>query len=212
MEFASYQAFRVAVEKLIEGDDIGSTFSTATLDLIIGLAEDRVYLGDEETAGLRASSMEAPLSVALVNNAAALPADLLELKEVYFSGKAPLEIVPLDRLRRLAADCYGGGEARYCAQDGDSLVFWPEASGTVIGSYYAKPAALKTVDPWSDATTFARYPQLFVFASLIEAMPFLGMEAKAQGWDARYRMALKGAQHNERMRVYGGGRLRVRTS
>jgi hypothetical protein len=212
MQFDSYQAFRVAVGNLIEGDDIGETFDTSTLDLIIGLAEERVYVGDDETAGLRSSTMEAPLSVVLSNNTADLPADLLELKEVYFAGKSPLEIVPLDRLRRLSADGYGGGEAKYCAQDGDSLVFWPEASGTVIGSYYAKPEALADVDPWSDATTFARYPQLFVFASLIEAMPFLGMESRTANWDARYRMALKGAQHNERMRVYGGGRLRVRTS
>lgn len=212
MQFDSYHAFRVAVGNLIEGDDIGETFDPSTLDLIIGLAEQRVYVGDDETIGLRASSMEAPLSELLANNLAALPEDLLELKEVYFDGEAPLEVIPLDKLRRLAADGASGGQTRYCAQDGDSLTFWPEASGTVIGSYYAKPEALKDVSPWSDATTFARYPQLFVFASLIEAMPFLGMESRTKNWDERYRMALKGAQHSERVRVVAGGRMRVRTS
>jgi hypothetical protein len=209
MQFASYQAFRVAVEKLIEGDDIGSTFDVSTLDLIIGLAEERIYAGDESTKGLRASTMIAPLSETITANVADLPADLLELKELYFDGEPPLEIIPIDRLRRLVAAGASSGDVRYAAQDGDTLVFWPEAEGTVLGSYYAKPEALETVT-WADATTFARYPQLFVFASLVEAMPFLGMEAKAQGWDARYRMALRGAEVNEAQRVYGGSPLRMR--
>ena len=207
MQFASYQAFRVAVEKLIEGDDIGSTFNTDTLDLIIGLAEERVY------RDLRASTMVEPLSVVIASNEATLPADLIELKEVRFAGEKPLEIVPLERLRRMEKDYLAAGSTiRYCAQDGDKLVFWPQASGTVIGSYYAKPASLKTVTPFSDATTFARYPDLFIFASLVEAMPFLGMEAKMQLWGARYQQSLMDAMQDERVRVYGGGRLRVRTS
>jgi hypothetical protein len=206
MPFATYQAFRVGVEKLIEGDDIGSTFSTTTLDYIIELAEARVY------RDLRASTMVSDLSVVLASNEAALPADLIELRQVYFADKAPLEVVPLDRLRRLAADGYGGGTARYCAQDGDSLVFWPEASGTLLGSYYAKPEPLVTVTPFSDALTFHRYPDVFVFAALVEAMPFLGMEAKPLLWGQRYQQALQDAMQDERMRVYGSGRLRVRTS
>jgi hypothetical protein len=205
MEFASYQAFRTAVEKLIEGDDIGGTFSVNTLDLIIGLAEDRVY------RDLRASTMIEPLSVALASNEAALPADLIQLRDLYFADKTPIEIVPLDRLRRLEADSYGGGQARYAAQDGDTLIFWPEATGTVLGSYYAKPAALQSIT-WADATTFARYPDVFIFAALVEAMPFLGMEAKAAGWNQRYEMALASAHQNEQVRVYGSGRLRMRTS
>lgn len=205
MQFANYAAFRTAVEKLIEGDDIGDTFDVSTLDLIIGLAEQRVY------RDLRSSTMLADLSVAVSNNEAALPANLLELREVYFSGEAPLQVVPLDRLRQLEDAAYPSGTSRYCAQDGDTLRFWPDASGTLLGSYYKRPTDLASVT-WADATTFARHPDLFVFASLVEAMPFLGMEAKAAGWNQRYAMSLQAAQHDERMRVYGAGRLRTRTS
>ena len=42
MQFASYADFREKVRILIEGDEIGETFSTTTLDLIIGLAEQRI--------------------------------------------------------------------------------------------------------------------------------------------------------------------------
>jgi hypothetical protein len=210
MQFASYDAFRNSLFWLIEGDELTNTFSVNTLDLIVGLGEGRVYHGDNMTAGLRASTMLTDLSVAVASNAADLPADLLELQEVYFSGEKPLEIVPLDRLRRLSDD-YAGGTPRYAAQAGDTLRFWPEASGTVIGSYYAKPESIVTVD-WADATTFARYPEVFTFACLFEGALFLGMHEKAKVWESRYRQLADGANHSERMRVYGGGRLRVRTS
>ncbi len=201
MAFATYQAFRVGVQWLIEGDELTGTFSTNVLDLIIELAESRVY------RDLRASSMVTALSVAVASNAATLPANLIELKEVYFSGNRPLDIVPLDRLRTLEADgSTGGGDAIYCAQDGDTLRFWPTTTGTVLGSYYAKPAALLT----ALNATFTRYPELFVFASLVEAMPFLGMESKVPMWDARYQRALSDAMQDEAMRVYGGGPLRMR--
>jgi hypothetical protein len=209
MQFPDYNAFRVAVQHLFEGDDTTSnTFSVNTLDTLIGLGEERVFNGDNVTPGLRASTMVKPLSVAITSNAATLPADLLQLKEVYFSGQAPLDVVPLDRLRALEA-IGSGGNAAVCAQDGETLRFWPTASGTVSGSYYAKPAALASVT-WADATTFARYPQLFLYAALFEGAVFLGMVDKMQMWEAKYRQLAEGANHSERLRVYGGGPLKVR--
>lgn len=211
MQFANYNAFRVTVQHLFEGDDsAGNTFSVNTLDTIIGLGEERVYGGDTKTGGLRASTMVTPLSVAVTANAASLPADLLELKEAYFSGERALEIVSLDRLRTLEADASTtSGTARYCAQDGDTLRFWPEASGTVLGNYYAKPEAIETVT-WANAKTFARYPQLFLYAALYEGAVFLGMTGQMPLWELKYRDLAEGANHSERMRVYGGSPLRMR--
>lgn len=212
MQFADYNAFRADVQRLIEGDDNASSFSVNTLDLLIGLGEYKVHHGDAVTPGLRASTMLRDLSVAVASNEAALPSDMLELKEVRFSGEKPLEIVPLDRLRRLQEDyASAGSTVRYCAQDGDSLVFWPEASGTVVGSYYAEPEALESIT-WANATTFARYPALYIFAALAESAPFIGEDARLPMWEAKYRSLADGANHSERMRVYGGGRLRTRTS
>lgn len=210
MNFADYNAFRVKLQWLIEGDELTDTFSVDVLDTIIGLGEERIFHGDAQTAGLRASTMQSPLSLTVTANAATLPADLLELKEVYFSGDRPLEIVPLDRLRAFEA-AGAGGTTAYCAQDGDTLRFWPEASGTLLGSYYAKPESLETVT-WADATTLARYPALYLYTCLYEGTLFLGMPEKALAYEARYRALADGANHSERMRVYGGGKLRTRTS
>lgn len=209
MAFANYTEFRTAIQRLIEGDELSATFSVDTLDTIISMAEGRVYHGDPITSGLRASSMVADLSVAVADNAIDLPADLLALKEVYFTGKAPLELVTIQKLRELEASGFSTGTTRYCAQDGDTLRFWPEASGTALGRYYARPEALATVT-WASATTFARYPEVFVYASLYEAAMFLGMDAKMGLWEARYRQLAEGANHSERMRALGGSPLRQR--
>jgi len=196
--FANYAAFRVAVQWLIEGDELTDTFSVNTLDLIIGMGEARVY------RELRASSLEAALSVVVSGNVAALPSDLLELKEVYFDATRPLEIVPLDRLRKLQNS--SAGQVIYAAQDGDTLTFWPPATGTLLGKYYKKPAALST----ALSTTFTRYPEVFIYAALVESAPFLGQDSRMQLWEAKYGQCLADAKHNELMRVYGGSPLRMR--
>lgn len=206
MQFTSYTDFRTKALKLIDGDDVSTSFSTESLDLMIGMAENRVY------RDLRASTMLAPLSQAVTANVATLPADLIELKEAYFSGQRPLEIVPLDRLRRLVEDSVGAGVARYAAQDGDTLVFWPQATGTVLGKYYKRPAAMADEVTWANQTTLARYPELFLFAALAESAPFIGEDARIPVWETKYAQALDAAHHDERVRVYGGGRLRMRTS
>lgn len=204
MPYATYDAFRVGVNNLIEGDDcVGSTFSVATLDLIIEMAEARVH------RDLRASSMIADLSETVTSNAADLPADLLELQQVYFSGKKPLEIRSLEAVQERIQTAAGSGDAIYAAQRGDTLIFWPEASGTVLGSYYAKPDALKTGGLHA---TFLRYPEVYVYACLVEALAHVGMEEREQVLEKRYLQKLAAAHQDEQVRVQGSGRLRVRAS
>jgi hypothetical protein len=204
MTFANYDAFRVGFMQLADGDDVSqASFSPTTADLIISMGETRVY------SDLRASTMVEALSLAPTAGVYTLPSDLIELKELYFSGEEPLEIVPLDKLRKLIAAGASSGDVRYAAQNGDKLLFWPEqTTATVLGSYYARPEALKTIT-WADATTFARYPECFLYAALMESTPFLG-DGKYQVWERKYSQYLGMAQHSERMRVYGGSPLRVR--
>lgn len=209
--FANYSDFRTAVLKLIDGDDVSTSFSIDTLDLLISMGEGLVYFGDEQTAGLRASSMLADLSVAVAGNSVALPADLIELREAYFSGERPLELVPLDRLRRLLEDAVGASTTRYAAQDGDTLRFWPAASGTLLGRYYKRHEPLAT-GTWADQTTLARYHECFLYAALVQSAPFIGEDSRIPVWDRAWRQAMTGAANAERARAYGAGRLRVRTS
>lgn len=211
MQFANYKAYRANVQRFIENDDTtASTFNLNTLDLIMGMGESRVFLGDAQTGGLRASTMVKQATITATNNEAPLPSDLLELKEVLTDAGLPIDIVTLDDLRKKVVNSPEGPPSRQVAQDGDALRFWPQASGDVTIKYYARPLELETIN-WTLATTFNRYPELFIFASLYEAALFLGMVDIVPAWEAKYRALADGANNAERWRVYSGSPLRVRT-
>lgn len=210
MEFASYNAFRLAVQTLIEGEDIDeATFSVNSLDLMIGLGEERVCNGDEEVAGLRASTMIAPLEITPAADIYTLPDGILELHELYFDAARPIEIVSLDKLRRLGT-LSSNASAVYAAQLGETLQFWPSSTtGIVYGSYYAKPDPLETGD-WAFQYTVARYPDVYIYAALTEAMAFLGFDSRVPFWQSKFRTAMNAAMANETLRVYGASPMRMR--
>ena len=201
MQFASYADFREKVRLLIEGEQVGSTFNTGSLDLIIGLAENRVY------RDLRVSTMLDTATLTVTNNLAPLPADLVELKAVWQERDRPIEIISIDRVNRLGLN---GGRTHFAAQDGDNLRFAFEASGTVEIEYYARPTAMESENTWANQTTLARYPEVFLFASVAESAPFLGEDARMPMWEQKYAQALAQAKSDDRWRVFGAGPIRIR--
>lgn len=212
MAFADYTAFRNRVISLLAGDEPGAngSVSAATVDAMIEMGEARVYAGDDGDEGLRASCMEEPLSLAVTANAVTLPADLLQIKEVYFSGEGTLERIPLDRLRTMEETGVSYGKPRYYAQDGDTLRFWPEAGGTLLGRYWKRPAGMASVTPWSDNDTVIRYPELFIYAALAESGPFYGDDARIPIWEGKLRAWRNAAKRTEALRA-SGGPMRMRS-
>jgi hypothetical protein len=210
MQFANYPEFRLAVLKMMDGDNVGTSFSLETLDLIIALGESRIYTGIEPSAagigvaGLRASTMEAALSGAVTSNAVALPDRCLGLSIVWFDPAKPLEIVSENELRD-KAQWNHGGDVRQCAQSGETLIFGPDAAdGAAIGGrFYQRPADIRN----GLHSTFNRYPELFLFGALAESAPFLGEDGRLPMWRSLFRDWLAGANRTERNRVYEGSRL-----
>jgi hypothetical protein len=204
--FASYDQFRSRVIALIDGDDVSqASFSVNTADIFIGFGENRVY------RDLRASSMVTALNLAPVSTVYTLPSRLVELKELYFSGEQPVEIVTLDKLRKLQADAAYGGSTVYAAQNGDKLEFWPSATANVLGSYYGRPTNdMEAETDWPLQTTVNRYPECFIYAALCESAPFMGDDSRLPMWEAKYSIAVRNAHASEQSRVWGGSPLRVR--
>jgi hypothetical protein len=174
---------------------------------MIEQGEARVYYGDEDE-GLRASCMEAPINLAVASNAVTLPADLLQLKEVYFSGYRPLEMISLDRLRLYEQEGVSAGVPRYYAQDGDTLRFWPRASGALLGTYWRLPGGMAS-GTWATHETVNRYPELFIHAALAESGPFYGDDARIPIWEGKLRTWRAAAKRSERVRATGS-MLRMR--
>lgn len=199
MAFANYTAFRTAVLKLIDGDNVNShSIDQDTLDLLIQLGEARVY------RELRCSAMEAPLSVTVAGGEAAIPDDLIELKTAWFDPGQPLEIVSETDLRKRSRS---GGDVRQVAQAGESLIFLPAATdGQVLeGRYYQRPVDLKT-GPLP--ATFTRYGEVYLYAALAESAPFIGDDDRIPMWNATYQAWLDSANAQERNRIFSGSPLR----
>ena len=205
MQFANYNEFRIAVLKMIDGDNVSTTFSLETLDLLIALGETRVYQGVPGHSGLRASTMQQPLSGTVASNAVALPAACLGLEIVWFDSTKPLAAMSESDLREKDRR---GGDVREYAQAGESLIFSPAAGDgqTLGGRFYQRPADLKA----GLHSTFNRYPELFLFAALAESAPFLGEDSRIPMWEANFIRWLDGANKIERNKSADGSRLTQR--
>lgn len=205
MQFANYPEFRTAVIRMMDGDDIDTTFSLQTLDMLIALGESRIYDGLPNATGLRSSTMQAALSGAITGNALALPADCIELEIVWLDPAQPLEAVS-EADMRVRSRWNSGGDARQYAQSGDSIIFLPEQSdGTAVGGrYFQRPADIKD----GLHSTFNRYPELFLYAALAESAPFIGEDARIPMWEAMFMRWLTTANSIERNRASAGSRLR----
>ncbi|MHC9085344.1 phage adaptor protein [Luteimonas sp. RIT-PG2_3] len=212
MAYSTYEEFRASVQLLIVGDDLaGAIEGVTSLDTMISLGEASVHYGGVFAAdgrrlgALRASSMESPLAEVVAANACPIPADCMELSIIWIDGGVPLEIVAENDLRS-RLKYFNGGPARKAAQAGDSIIFSPivEDGTAVAGRYYAKPPALKEgLHP-----TFLRYPELYLYAALVNSTPFFGQESRTGLWLERYTQLLDQANAQERQRVSAGGRLR----
>ena len=91
--------------------------------------------------------MESALSVSLSNNVAAVPTDYLGLRIAYFTGRPPLKKVTLEQLysRYQRGTSSSGSVSEFIARNGANFEFGPTtASGTLLGTYYAKPTAIRS--------------------------------------------------------------------
>ena len=202
MNFASYSDFREKVRTLVEGDEIGETFSTTTLDLIIGLAEQRIY------RELRPTTTHTSVALTTVSgNALALPSDCMALDTITIGGKQ-VEVIDLWRLLSLNESSASADRTVFCARQGENLIFFPAVadSTSITLSYYARPADIED----GINTTVSRYPEVFLYGAVAEAMPFLGEDSRVGLWEQKYAQAMRDALADDRWRAYDGSPIRMR--
>ncbi len=193
MNISSYSDFRTIVYTW--ADITTADVSTATMDNIISLAEDRLY------REVRVSAIEAALSVTFTGGLGPLPNDFVELKQAKFSGKKPLTVVPLDTVDVWNVNNQGGGDALYIARNGENFVTAPATdSGTLIGRYYKRFSAISG----GTNTFLTTYPELWLYASLVETAPLLRDDSRIQLWEAKYQKAKDLAHAQDRQREFAG--------
>lgn len=154
-----------------------------------------------------ASWMETALSATIASNVAPVPADYLGLKIAYISGQvsAPLKRISLDQLyqRYPRANAVSGTPA-YIARNGSNFEFGPIAGdGTLSGTYYAKPDALRDD---ADGSNFliTDCPDLCLYGSLLAATPFLQNDKRIPTWQMMYDRALNSYRNRFKEEDYSG--------
>jgi hypothetical protein len=83
--------------------------------------------------------------------------------------------------------------------DGDAYLFGPIPNGThtISGVHYAYPAAFSSDGDTNDI--IGRWPGLYLYASLLEAAPFLGNDPRLVTWSGLYETLLERAHASDRL-------------
>lgn len=153
-----------------------------------------------------ASWMESALNVTITNSVAAVPADYLGLKIGYISGQVspPLKRISLNQLYERYPRAGTQGVASYIARNGANLEFGPiPGSGTLKGTYYAKPVVLRTDSDGANWLTI-NAPDLALYGSLLAAEPFLKNDERLPVWQAMYGAAIESYRNQFKEEDFSG--------
>jgi hypothetical protein len=207
--YANYAAFRTAIQQLMDGDDVStSSLSVQVLDAIIATGERRLY------RDVHSSAQDTALSVTVTNNSAPMPSDLIELRSVYLATAVPIIYMPYEQLQeKLQIHGTSSRKANYYTFEGDNIIFYPpQADGTVItGRYYKRFCSIVT-EGLAGNTYFARFPDLWIYAALLESAPFIGEATRMPVWQERYQEIVMSIMKFERRRYTQGSKLSIRVS
>lgn len=198
MSISTYVELQSAVENWLKRADLDSIIP----DLIM-LGEKRIF------REVRARSMETALNSTIASGVIALPADYLDLKFAYVDG-SQTKILQ----RATATEVYAQyplrsstTKPRLIAREGSNFIFgpYPDSTYTIKGIYYARPVVVST----SANTLFTDNPDLYLFAALLEAEPYLKNDGRVGLWQAKYDQIREQINSYEKNEYASGSGLQV---
>jgi hypothetical protein len=199
MSISTYAELRTELLNFIDDTDVDTT-DAATL---ITLAEARI------AKEVRHRHMEKALSGTISSGVLTVPSDYVELKHAYIS-RTP--VVPLKR--KSAEWIYANYPTRsadgvplYLAREAGNFIFgpYPDDGYTVAGVYYYRLSALSS----AVNSLFTDHPDLYLFAALAEAEPFIGRDARIALWEAKYERIKNAVMREDRAEAFSGGPLQI---
>lgn len=202
MAFTSYGGF---VNEILSWTD-NPNITTAQATSLIAVSENVV------NQLLRVREMESNLSINVASGGtAAIPADYIELKDAYIGGtpRLPLRRTTVDIIYDKYPDRSLISDPKYIAREGGNFIFGPNstAGNVVSGIYYAKPISMASGQ--TVQSTFSSYPQVYLFAALSHAEPFIGRDPRIQTWEAFFKRALDQANGTVEKEAVSGGALQA---
>jgi hypothetical protein len=131
---------------------------------------------------------------------------VLSFKELRYVGETnyTLQPKPLEWIRAQVSDT--AGSPRYFAVTGSQVVCWPEA-GSIQGTYYEVIPDLATN---STNWLLTRHPDLYLFASLVEAALYMQDDSRIPLWAEKASALLDAVQRSDDKDQFDGGILAIR--
>ncbi len=141
-------------------------------------APDLILMGEKWIfRHARTRHMETALSVAITSGVAPVPADFVALKHarVSASPSISLTIRPASWIYSQYPNRGAGSLPQFIGVEGSSFIFGPAPGGyTINGTYYARLTSIQS----SANALFVANPDLYLFATLCEAEPFLKNDSR----------------------------------
>jgi hypothetical protein len=202
MAFTSYSDLKTTVASYLGRSDL-----TSTIPDFITLAELRLQ------RELRTRQMLKSATATMTNADAkvALPTDFLEIRDLHVQGNPRFPVTymsPSAFTRDAAAD--ESGKPMYYTILASEFQFAPIPDTAYVLEilYYAKPTVLS--DSTASNVFLANYPDALLYASLLEAEPYLINDARSQTWATLYDRAIKNISDADQGSEYSGIPLQMR--
>jgi hypothetical protein len=202
MSYTNYSDLQASVASYLGRSDL-----TTEIPDFIRFAELR--LGRELRTRQMLNSATAPM---IANDAkVALPTDFLEIRDLFIQGnpRRPLTYMsPSAFSREARADIVGLPVFYTILASEFQYAPIPDAIYTLEILYYAKPTFLSSSN--ASNVFLANYPDALLYASLIEAEPYLINDARSQLWATLYDRAIKNISDSDQGGEYSGIPLQMK--
>jgi hypothetical protein len=159
---------------------------------------------------LRTADMEVVAYAYLDGGEAPVPLDFLEPRRIVSgldlaAGAALQHLTPT-----VAGNAYSTGMAGtpryYSIVDGRIYTYPNGGTGQITMTYYAK---LPPLSEFGTNWLLTKWPDLYLFASLMEGAPFMGDDQRTATWGTLYQKAFDDAMASDQRMRWGGGVMRV---
>lgn len=181
MSIANFAELQAAISNYLARDDLPSYIGD-----FIGLAEARI------NRDLRIRPMETSVTLATVGGTptVALPARYVQMRLLSLDGspdRVLTYLTPEDLRRRYRSSA--GGKPSAFTLEGEAIRLAPTPDGVhaLDCLYYAAFAPLSAGVNW----LIQNAPDVYLYAGLCEAMPFIGNDRRLAVWQALYAQAIE---------------------
>lgn len=170
---------------------------TATIPTFVQLGQARI------NRDVRAREMESKnATFSITGEYVALPTDFLQVKHFYLNTTARQALEPADA--GTMTEYTTTGQPLHFSVEGTNFRFSPIPNATYTATliYYAKPATLVTTSAETNTLFPTVAPDLYLYASLLEAESFIQNDPRLATWAQAYERgvgalnsATKGSKH-----------------